>query len=387
VLGHEIDDDGPEPLTAHLETDVQHGMLDLYDDGSFDYTPDQDWHGEDTFTYRAYDGEDYSNVATVTITVNSVNDPPVSSDNTVSTNEDQDYVFQVADFPFSDVDVGDSLSHVKITSLESVGDLTWDGNPVQVDDEIPVADITAGLLVFTPQPDDFGIPYDSFEFEVKDGYEYSVLAYTMTIDVISDNDPPVADDDFYSTDEDTPLNVVAPGVLGNDSDFDGPSALTASLVGDVSHGVLDLYSDGSFDYVPSGDWFGIDSFTYQAFDGEDYSNTAVVTITVNSVNDPPLVNDDTYGTSEDTQLNVPAPGVLDNDMDSDGPQVLTASLVNDVSNGTLNLYSDGSFNYTTDLECHGVDSFAYQKLFTNLEMFSVILFCLKYISNILCKTK
>jgi hypothetical protein len=76
------------------------------------------------------------------------------------------------------------------------------------------------------------------------------------------------------------LNVGAPGVLGNDSDFDGPSALSASLVDDVSNGTLDLYADGSFDYTPDSGWSGVDSFTYQAFDGEDYSNIAVVTITV-----------------------------------------------------------------------------------------------------------
>jgi hypothetical protein len=64
------------------------------------------------------------------------------------------------------------------------------------------------------------------------------------------NTPPVAVDDAYTTDEDTPLNVVAPGVLGNDSDADG-DPLTAILNTGVSNGTLTLNADGSFDYTPN----------------------------------------------------------------------------------------------------------------------------------------
>lgn len=96
------------------------------------------------------------------------------------------------------------------------------------------------------------------------------------------NEPPVAVDDAYDTDEDTVLNVSAPGVLGNDTDAD-EDTLTAELVGDVSHGSLILNSDGSFTYTPASGYTGSDSFTYQAYDGEEYSNTASVSITINPI--------------------------------------------------------------------------------------------------------
>ena len=65
------------------------------------------------------------------------------------------------------------------------------------------------------------------------------------------NQPPTANDDSYTTDEDTTLNIPAPGVLSNDNDPDGgPSSLTAVLVSDVSYGTLTLNSDGSFTYTP-----------------------------------------------------------------------------------------------------------------------------------------
>jgi len=65
-------DTGNGPLTAVLEADVENGALVLASDGSFTYMPDADFFGEDSFTYKAFDGGLYSGVATVTITVNEV---------------------------------------------------------------------------------------------------------------------------------------------------------------------------------------------------------------------------------------------------------------------------------------------------------------------------
>jgi VCBS repeat-containing protein len=72
VLVNDYDED-EDVLTAVLETEVSNGTLTLNADGSFDYMPDLDFFGNDTFTYKAYDGELYSNIATVTITVLQLN--------------------------------------------------------------------------------------------------------------------------------------------------------------------------------------------------------------------------------------------------------------------------------------------------------------------------
>jgi len=112
------------------------------------------------------------------------------------------------------------------------------------------------------------------------------------------NDPPVAADDSYSTDEDIPIIEGAPGVLGNDSDPED-DGLTAVLVDDVSNGTLTLNADGSFMYVPNGNFNGTDSFTYKANDDKDDSNVATVTITVNPVNDAPVSVNDGYSVDED----------------------------------------------------------------------------------------
>lgn len=100
------------------------------------------------------------------------------------------------------------------------------------------------------------------------------------------NLPPVASADAYTTNENTPLNVPAPGVLVNDVDPDG-DPLTAVKLTDPIHGSLTLNANGSFVYTPGANYHGSDSFTYAANDGTSNSSPATVSITVNFVNHPP----------------------------------------------------------------------------------------------------
>jgi PKD repeat protein len=111
----------------------------------------------------------------------------------------------------------------------------------------------------------------------------------VAITVTCVNDAPVAVDDSYVGVEDTVLSVPAMGVLANDVDVDG-DVLTATLLTDVVTGTLALSSDGALVYTPTLNWFGVVTFTYQANDGLASSETAVVTLTILSENDPPLVD-------------------------------------------------------------------------------------------------
>ena len=171
------------------------------------------------------------------------------------------------------------------------------------------------------------------------------------------NSSPGASDDAYALDEDQPLSVATPGVLANDGDADG-DPLTAALVSTTANGSLTLNSDGSFAYTPGANFNGVDSFTYRANDGASDSTVATVTITVNPVNDAPTAGDDGYSTAEGSPLAVAAPGVLASDDDIDGDP-LSASLMNDVSSGSLTLNGDGSFVYTPDAGFTGTDGFTY----------------------------
>ena len=111
-------------------------------------------------------------------------------------------------------------------------------------------------------------------------------------------------DDTYYMNEDESLSVNSDlGVLRNDI-VPASASVSVELVGDVKYGSLIMQVDGAFDYVPDQDYFGVDSFTYRLFDGEDYSNTAAVRIYVASVNDPPVAHDQTVSTMMNTPLNI-----------------------------------------------------------------------------------
>src|SRR5207248_532913 len=93
ILGNDSDADnlsGPAyaGLTPVLITPPTHGSLTLNTDGSFCYTPAANYYGPDSFTYKASDGTTESNLATVSLTVNNVNDTPVAVNDSATTNED-----------------------------------------------------------------------------------------------------------------------------------------------------------------------------------------------------------------------------------------------------------------------------------------------------------
>src|SRR5205814_671089 len=122
---------------------------------------------------------------------------------------------------------------------------------------------------------------DSFTYKASDGSLESGEA-TVTITISPVNDAPVAaNDDTYTTPEDTTLTVSAPGVLANDSDIDGDT-LSAVLVNNPTHGSLTLNTNGSFSYVPAANYNGTDSFTYKASDGSLEAGEATVAVKSNA---------------------------------------------------------------------------------------------------------
>ena len=153
---------------------------------------------------------------------------------------------------------------------------------------------TAPNLTYTPNANFNGS--DSFTFRANDGAANSAAA-TVLITVTPVNDVPVALDDGYVVDEGGSLDIAAPGVLANDTDVE--SALSATLVANVTNGALVLNADGSFTYTHDGTRRTSDSFTYTATDWRRLE-LATVAITVNPVNDAPVIDldaDDSEGTA------------------------------------------------------------------------------------------
>jgi len=189
------------------------------------------------------------------------------------------------------------------------------------------------------------------------------------IEVIS-NTPPVAINDSYSIAEDNLLTVIAPGILLNDADADLGSILTVvdsnSSLPNVqplvapSFGTLVLRSNGSFDYTPNAEFFGIDTFVYTISDGVLQSLLpATVTITVTPVNDAPVVFNDSLSMLEDTPISISGSTFTANDFrgpfsdavvpGSERAQTLTlvgAQLVSPRNNGETLQVVNGNLLYT-----------------------------------------
>ncbi len=343
VLGNDTDVN-MDPITAVLVTAPANAQsFNLNADGSFNYTPTADFNGTDIFTYVANDGIGDSAPATVTITVNPVNDAPVATGEMFTTDEDTQLDVSAPGVLSNDTDVDmDALSAVLVTGPANAQSFTLNAD---------------GSFSYNPNADFNGT--DSFTYQADDG---STTSNTVTVDLTVNavNDAPVAMDDPFSTDEDVALNVPADGVLGNDTDVE-MDPLTAILVsGPANAQSFTFNANGSFDYTPVADFNGSDSFTYMANDGSDDSNIATVNITVNPVNDAPVAIDDMFSTDEDNQLDVMVSGVLMNDTDVD-IDMLTTVLISGPSDAqSFMLNSDGSFSYNPNANFNGSDSFTYQ---------------------------
>jgi|GEM_PF-1820053 len=283
VLANDSDADS-DPLTVELVSDVTHGTLALSANGGFVYTPAADYNGPDSFTYRAYDGEDYSNAVTVSITVNAVNDAPVAVADSYSTNQGVTLNVPAPGVLHNDHDPEGGSLEADLVSDASHGTLALS---------------ETGAFEYTPDADFTGT--DTFMYCCcDDGPNYS-NAVTVTIVVEAVNEAPVAVSNGYSTTEGIALSVAAPGVLGNDTDADG-NALTAHLVTGVSFGTLVLSANGGFVYTPAEGFAGIDTFTYRAHDGEDYSNTVTVTIDVEALPVVPIEGPNRFDTAIEASL-------------------------------------------------------------------------------------
>ncbi len=205
------------------------------------------------------------------------------------------YEEQLACVTNVDPDAVDDAANVAEDSGANAIDVLANDTDANLSDTLIITAVTQGThgsvaitgggtgVSYTPAPNYFGP--DSFTYTIDDGNGGSDTA-TVSVTVTSMNDLPVAATDNYAMNQDTTLNVAAPGVLGNDSDLEGP--MHAVLNVDVAHGDLTLNADGSFTYQPDPGYAGTDSFTYHVYDGTDSSNIVTVTINIADIQPPAI---------------------------------------------------------------------------------------------------
>ncbi len=321
------DPDGGK-LTTSVVTDPTHGTLTLVPAGTFTYTPELNYTGPDSFTFKANDGTTDSNVAAFKLNVKpSV--APVAKDGSATPNENKKFNGTVA--PLATDANGDTLTLAPVAQ-PTHGTLTL---------------AAAGTFAYTPDKDYVGP--DSFTFKANDGALDSNVA-TLKLDVKA-SVPPVAKDGNATASENKAFNgTVVPLVTNPNGD-----TLTYATVAAPTHGILNLLPTGTFTYSAAPDYVGPDSFTFKANDGTTDSNVATFAVNVKAVV-PPVAIDGSGSPNENVAF---AGSVASLAIDADGDK-LTFSDVVLPTHGTLDLASAGTFTYVPDADYNGPDSFTFK---------------------------
>ncbi len=291
------------------------------------YTPNADFSGTDTFTYTIDDTVGGPATATVTMTVNPLNDAPIAFDDSETATQDTAHSF---DPRGNDTDVdGDVLSVTGVTQGTS-GAVAF----------------TANDVTYTANTGFTGS--DSFTYTIGDGNGGTDTAtVSMTVNFV--NTPPVATDDTMNLPEDTPTTQ-DPRV--NDNDANG-HALTITGVSQGTNGSV-TFTGTNLSYTPDINWNGSDSFTYTIDDGNGGADSGTVSVNVSAVNDNPTALNDTQSTDQNSAKTF---NPRNNDTDVDGDP-LTVTAVTQGSNGSAT-FTASNVTYTPNAGFTGSDSFTY----------------------------
>lgn len=342
VLGNDVSGTG-KPLVMELVAGPQHGVLEELSGGRWRYTPDANFHGSDTWSYRAFDGARFTEPVQVTMQVASVNDLPVALDDVAWMQEDGVLRLPVSQLLANDGDAdGDSLR------WELVSGPTH-GTLVELQD---------GTLQYTPVGNFAGS--DEILYRVSDGQDVSATA-RLRLEVVGVNDRPVAGNDLVLSLAGRTQEVMLSSLLANDVDAEGDPLAIRWVEQPAGGRVRDL-GDGRWAYTPRLGFAGTDTLYYVVSDGSLESEVAQVTIQVlnatQSVAAVPV-----QGLLEDTSQRFSLEqlaGRAGLSTTRDGFAELKLSVTQGPRYGSLSRGLDGELVYTPNRNWHGDDSFRYR---------------------------
>jgi large repetitive protein len=330
-------------LFATKVTDPGNGSLSLNRNGSFVYTPDADFDGEDSFVYRARDNKGHDDQGTVRIAVGAVNDAPVFTGAAGNTSQTIDEGAELAALEATDAD-GDTLT------FELTGGSLPPG--ITLENGGRFAGVAGGRAAGNYTAD----------IKVSDG-DGEAASTRLEVTVNPVEEAAVASDADVTTDEDVAKTIT---LSATDADTDnltfsinppGEGTLGPPSAPDCNTSAGTATCTTTVLYTPDADYNGPDSFTYTAGD----SASATVRITVNAVNDKPVAEADSKTTPENTPLVFPASDLVANDSEgaaNENAQTLTVTEVTNPQHGTVVL-EGGEITFTPQTDYNGPASFDY----------------------------
>ncbi|WP_351011344.1 retention module-containing protein, partial [Shewanella sp. S1-58-MNA-CIBAN-0166] len=345
VVTFEVDG---QTYPAGTEVTLDGGVLIINEDGSYTFTPNENWNGTvPVITYTTNTGV----TATLTIEITPVDDASFLVNDTNTVAEDSVATGNVLD---NDGDVDSDLS---VVTFEVDGQTYPAGTEVTLDGGVLIIN-EDGSYTFTPNENWNGtVPVITYTTNTG-------VTATLTIEITPVDDASVLVNDTNTVAEDS---VATGNVLDNDGDVDSDLSVvtfevdgqtyTAGTEVTLEGGVLIINEDGSYTFTPNENWNGqVPVITYTTNTGE----TATLTIEITPVEDPTVTVNDVVTVSEDT----PASGnVLDNDSDPDSDlsvvtfevdgQTYPAGTEVTLEGGVLIINEDGSYTFTPNENWNG----------------------------------
>ncbi|HHG3518025.1 TPA: tandem-95 repeat protein [Vibrio parahaemolyticus] len=329
VLGNDTFEGDGKVVSLDTNNGPANGTVSVNPDGSVTYTPNDNYHGADSFTYIVTSGG-VSESTTVSVDVTPVNDAPVAKDDIATTQEDTAVTIDVLP---NDTDVdGDKLS------IESASVPKGQGTVEVVD----------GKLVFTPAENFNGDA--EITYTVTDGALTDQATVNVTVNAV--NDTPVVESsiaDQTLAEDFTPYTIDLNTAFSDVDNVDGE--LTFSVSGNSNIQVAIV--NGIATFTPTADWNGSEALTFTATDPSGESVSQTVNFTVAPVAD---IVADSARVVEDTPTIIK---VLGNDTFEGDDKVVSLDTNNGPANGTVSVNPDGSVTYTPNDNYVGKDTFTY----------------------------
>ncbi|MDW1522580.1 tandem-95 repeat protein, partial [Vibrio sp. Vb5032] len=328
VLANDSDIEGDDLIITSASVPEEQGIVEIID-GKLVFTPAENFNGNATISYTISDGE-LEDEAQVSVTVNSVNDAPIASNDTTITEEDSSVTVDVLP---NDTDIdGDELS-IQSASVPS------DQGTVEIVD---------GKLVFTPAENFHGDA--EITYTVTDGALTDQATVNVTVNAV--NDAPVVESNIADqtlAEDFTPYTINLNTAFSDVDNVDGELSFSVSGNSNVNVSI----ENGIATISPTADWNGSEILTFTATDPSGESVSQTVNFTVAPVAD---IVADNATVVEDTPTIIK---VLDNDTFEGDDKVVSLDSNNGPANGTVSVNPDGSVTYTPNDNFHGADSFTY----------------------------
>ncbi|EGQ8738182.1 tandem-95 repeat protein [Vibrio parahaemolyticus] len=329
VLGNDTFEGDDKVVSLDTNNGPANGTVSVNPDGSVTYTPNDNYHGADSFTYIVTSGG-VSESTTVNVDVTPVNDAPVAKDDIATTQEDTAVTIDVLP---NDTDIdGDTL---RIDSAS-------------VPKEQGTVEVVNGKLVFTPAENFNGDA--EITYTVTDGALTDQATVKVTVNAV--NDTPVVESNIADqalAEDFTPYTIDLNTAFSDVDNVDGE--LTFSVSGNSNIQVAIV--NGIATITPTADWNGSETLTFTATDPSGESISQTVNFTVAPVAD---IVADKATVVEDTPTFIK---VLGNDTFEGDDKLVSLDTNNGPANGTVSVNPDGSVTYTPNDNYHGADSFTY----------------------------